>query len=330
MPSEITDFSSDYQINEFYAAYINAVKRRSTRGNDHHKKILGIDGAINFLANICTERPFDNPLSYDQIRGFITGEMAASINSYIKYTVFKIYSYDVFSSFLRDIASRYKLTHIGYDDKLHGIFFTVKDLTIIEKDPVSHTNIICNLGHFKVYLTNNTGYDYRDISNISNSYQFTVTAQAVGNNKPRKTSATDYECYHPHIYKGSVCQGSYKLQQAYFDFEQVDILSYIYNVCEILTHYNPKSIHHPGADISLWIGAKCAVCYGYIGEEEAKVACSKSGSFMHEACSIKVNENYYHPDNVKICSSCNTDVVDYVTVGPRVYSCKPCIEKTLS
>lgn len=329
----ITNFESDHEIKLFYLEYISTVNSKSGSGDVYKNKILSIAGIESILGNIRADKWLeDNPISYNALYQSLSSyDVGTLFHNYLKYTVFKVYSFDVFKTFLLDIVKKYNIYSLSYSNRLSSISFCIKDLTISEQDPVTHTNILCNMGDFKVILANNTGYEWRSIPNISHQYLFTVTAEAIGNNKPRRTPGSDYDCFHPHIYKKSVCQGSYKaFDQAYFDFEQIDILSYIYNICGVLTHYNPRSIHHPGADISLWIGTKCSVCYGYISEGQAKKACAKSGLFMHDDCSMLVDGKYYHPDQVKTCFKCNKNIVEYLPIGPRRYSCKNCQNETTS
>ena len=72
------------------------------------------------------------------------------------------------------------------------------------------------------------------------------------------------------------------------------------------------------------------MCYGYISEGQAKKACAKSGLFMHDDCSMLVDGKYYHPDQVKTCFKCNKNIVEYLPIGPRRYSCKNCQNETTS
>lgn len=322
---EISDIFSDDQLSTFYDLYLSVVREKEEKSNTYKKRILDNKSCSSVIKSIFDQENLAN-VQYDQID---TALIVDSIHGYTRWAIFKKYDKDVFITSLKDIARRYNIYKLIYNNKLNVIKFNIRDLIISEKDAENHTNISFNVGDFQICLENSNGYAFKDIPNFSRTSLFTVSAIPTGSNQPREIRRPGDICYHPHIYAGSVCQGSYKItEQAYRDYEQIDIISYIYNICEVLTHYNPSSIHHPGADISHWVGAKCSACYMYISEHQGKVSCKKTGVVIHEECAVLIDNDYYAPIVVKTCNNCNKETINYISTGPRVFVCKKCTSDT--
>lgn len=316
----ITDFESDDQLNKMYEQYKAAVSLKNSIGTHYTTEAEQSKHLSVFLEKFLKKT--NEPLSItceEAERLFNTIE---KLQLSIKYQIFTPYTFESFKSSILDVVNLYNVSAIGYNNYLYEFTLRVNNLTILQNDTINHTRIELPLGDFDVTFKN-YNCQWSEMPSFNYLYVLKVFARARGNNNPKTIHGE--VCYHPHVYRELVCQGSYKDYYAKVDLEQINIPSYMFNILKILTCYNPASLHHPGADISNWIGTKCNVCMMHIPIGKESVVCEKSKVKIHRECAVNLADKFYSPEFVKTCSSCNTDTAVYTQTGPRQVICHKCI-----